>query len=221
MGRSKRPRAGLNVMRATLAFVVVLVSAVAACAQEFEPAREVRQGGLAAFEFELSGYSYRVAANGNGRRVKGARVRPFNLRMEGKDVITRLSFSKFKDDLLLLCEMSDGVSGEGFVARLEQPSMRARWKLAVLSPTAGPTLREGARLYLTGKGFVALLDIEQGQYLWHHEDLYGYAGPESFAGFERPVVAGRDVLFRERPVYNGPARTVVVNKKTGRIVRVE
>jgi hypothetical protein len=208
-------------MKATLAAVVLLACAAAPRAQEFEPARAVQSGGLSAFEFELSGYSYRVAANGNGRRVKGTRARPFNLRLEGKETITRLSFSKFKDDLLLLCEMSDGAGGGGFVARLEQPSMRARWKLAVLSPAAGPTLREDARLYLTGRGFVALLDIERGQYVWHHEDLYGHAGPESFAAFERPVVAGRDVLFRERPVYNGPARTVVVNKKTGAIVRVE
>jgi len=208
-------------MKATLAVVLLLICAAGARSQEFERAREVPAGGLAAFEFELSGYSYRVAANGNGRRVKGKRVRPFNLRLEGKDAITRLSFSKFKDDLLLLCEVSDGESGEGFVARLEQPSMRARWKLAVLSPTAGPTLREGAWFYLTGKGFVALLDIESGQYVWHHEDLYGHAGPESFAAFERPVVAGREVLFRERPVYNGPARAVVVDKKTGAIVRVE
>ncbi|HLM57732.1 MAG TPA: hypothetical protein VK422_16620 [Pyrinomonadaceae bacterium] len=206
-------------MRGTLA--LVLLFAVTAGAQEFERAREAPGGGPAAFEFELSGYSYHVASNGNGRRAKGGRARPFNLRLEGRDSITRLRFSKFKDDLLLLCEVSDGERQGAFAARLEQPSMRARWKLAVPSSSIGPALREGQRLYLTGRGFVALLDVDQGAYVWQHVDLHGRRGPGSFEAFERPERAGREVLFRERPVYNGPARTAVVDNKTGRLVRVE
>lgn len=206
-------------MRGTLA--LVLLCAAAAGAQEFERAREVPGGGPVAFEFELSGYSYHVASNGNGRRVKGARTRRFNLRLEGRDSITRLHFSKFKDDLLLLCEVSDGEREGAFAARLEQPSMRARWKLPVPPASTGPTLREGPRLYLTGRGFVALLDVDQGAYIWHHEGLHGSRGPRSFEAFERPERAGREVLFRERPVYNGPARTVVVDARTGRLIRVE
>lgn len=206
-------------MRGTLA--LVLLFAATAGAQEFGRAREVPGGGPVAFEFELSGYSYHVTSNGNGRRVKGGRRRLFNLRLEGRDSITRLHFSKFKDDLLLLCEVSDGEQQGAFAARLEQPSMRARWKLAVPSTSLGPTLREGPRLYLTGRGFVALLDVDRGEYLWQHEDLYGNRGPRSFEAFERPERAGREVLFRERPVYNGPARTVVVDGKTGKLVRVE
>lgn len=206
-------------MRGTLA--LILLFAATAGAQEFGRAREVPGGGPVAFEFELSGYAYHVASNGNGRRVKGARTRPFNLRLRGRDSITRLHFSKFKDDLLLLCEVSDGERGGAFAARLEQPSMRARWKLDVPSASIGPTLREGPRLYLTGRGFVALLDVDGGEYLWQHEDLYGSRGPRSFESFGPTERAGREVLFRERPVYNGPARTVVVDGKTGKIVRIE
>ena len=209
----------LKTMRGTL--FLILLFAVGVRAQEFERAREEPGGGPVAFVFESSGYSYHVTSNGNGRRVRGGRTRLFNLRLDGRDAITRIYFSKYKDDLLLLCEVSDGEKRGAFAARLEQPSMRARWKLPVLSPSIGPTLREGARLYLTGRGFVALLDLDKGEYLWHHEDLFESRGPDSFAGFERPEPGGREVLFRERPVYNGPARAVVVDRKTGKILRVE
>jgi hypothetical protein len=207
-------------MAGALALLVLL--AVGPLAQEFEPARALPEDDPRLFEFEAGGYSYRVAATGNGRGTKGkGRPRLFNLRLEGRDSITRLLFSGYGDDLLLLCEVWDGEKGGAFVARLEQPSMRALWKLAVLTPSVGPTLREGRRLYLTGRGFVALLDLDTGQYEWHHEDLYESEGPGTFGAFERPVVERGDVLFRDRPVYNGPARTIVVNRKTGHIVRVE
>lgn len=183
----------------------------------------------AAFEFESNGFSYHVGANGGGRRTKGDRTRRFNLRLDGRDFIEGVRFTLHEGDLLLVCELSDGETRAGLVTRLEQPSMRALWRQRIPAPEVGEPLRDGHSLYVTGAGFVARLDLRTGAYDWHHEDPgegAGVAGdarggdPQPFAAFETPELAGDEVLFRERPVYNR-RRTLVVRKKTGEVIRIE
>lgn len=182
----------------------------------------------AAFEFEEGGFKYHVVANGNGRRMKGERVRRFNLRLDGRDYVEGLRFAVYEGDLLLVCELYDGETRAGLVTLLEQPSMRALWSRPVPAAEVGEPLRDGHSLYLTAFGFVARLDLHTGEYVWHHEELDGTTGgagtrPEAarpFNSFETPALARDAVLFRERPVYNSP-RTLVVNRKTGKILRIE
>jgi hypothetical protein len=180
-----------------------------------------------AFEFEANGFSYHVAANGNGRRTKGDRMRRFSLRLDGGDFIEGFRFAVYEGDLLLVCELNDGETRGGLVTRLEQPSMRALWRRDVPAFNVGEPLRDGHDLYLAGAGFVARLDLRTGEYAWQHDDLKGdieaaRAGgsPAAFNAFEVPELAGDEVLFRERPVYN-QRRTLVVNRKTGKIIRIE
>jgi hypothetical protein len=198
--------------------------------KSFERARQVRapsSSGSMAFEFEVDGFSYHVAANGNGRRTKGNKTRRFNLRFDGPDFMEGMRFDVYEGDLLLACELNDGDAAGGLFVRLEQPSMRALWRQPVPSFNLGEPLREGRHLYLTGRGFVAKLDLRTGEYVWQHEDLYretevtrAGVSRDDFNSFETPELAGETVLFRARPVYNR-RRTLVVNKKTGKIIRIE
>jgi|GEM_PF-1895366 len=203
--------------------------------------RETPDGPIDAFEFELSGSAYRVRVNGAGRRTKEGGTRLFNLRLDGRDSIRNLYYAEYEGNLLLACEVSDGETGAGFVVRLEQPSMRARWRREVPTPGLGPPARDGASLYLTAMGFVARLDLRTGEYVWRQEghDAHGARGrgtPEGTKGaegaggargvgglgpFGPPEPSGDEVLFREVPVYNRAPRTVRVARKTGRIVGIE
>ncbi len=113
--------------------------------------------------------------------------------------------------------------------------MRALWSRPVPAAEVGEPLRDGHSLYLTAFGFVARLDLRAGEYVWLHEELDGTTGgatarPEAardaanaarpFNSFETPALARDAVLFRERPVYN-PPRTLVVDRKTGKVLRIE
>jgi hypothetical protein len=200
-------------------------------ATDFRRAAKVRADSspdAAAFEFEAGGFKYHVVANGNGRRTKGDRVRRFNLRLDGRDYVEGLRFAFHEGDLLLVCELYDGEARTGLVTRLEQPSMRALWRRPVPADEVGEPLRDGQSLYVTGAGFVARLDLRTGEYVWEHEELDGDLGDVRAAGgaarpfnsFQTPELARDAVLFRERPVYN-PPRTLVVNRKTGEIIRIE
>jgi hypothetical protein len=226
-------------LRLALAFVFACALwpclARADSAQEARPAptpkpskvfQEARAVGDAAppeaFEFEMNGFAYHVKTNGNGRRAKGKRVRGFNLRLDGGETISKLLYSEFEGDLLLLLHTEIGGVGLGFVTRLEQPSMRGLWRQRVPSGDVGRPLRDGPHLYVTGEGFVGQLDLRTGGYAWQHDDLEVGRGPEPkpLHAFDAAVLDGDAVLFRERPVYN-PRRTLVLEKKSGRVIRVE
>ena len=212
-------------------------SARAAPAQEARPAppaepskvfREARPAdGNAtadpeAFEFELRGFAYHVRHNGNGRRTKGKKARGFNLRLDRGESIGRLFYAELEGDLLLFLHTTIAGVGLGFVTKLEQPSMRGLWRQRIPAGDVGRPLRDGRDLYVTGAGFVGMIDLRTGDYAWQHDDLeveHG-AGPKPLHAFDDPELDGDAVLFRERPVYN-PRRTLVIDKRSGKIIRVE
>jgi hypothetical protein len=191
----------------------------------FQEARPVTAGAAPyaeAFEFELDDFAYHVNANGNGRRTKGRKVRGFNLRLERGDSVAKLFYREFEGDLLLLLHLLSGGEGAGMVTRLEQPSMRGLWRQRVGAPEVGPPLRDGRHLYVTGRGFVGKLDLRTGEYAWRHDGLEDVRGetPKPLEAFDEPALDGDAVLFRERAVYN-PRRTLVLDRKSGRVIRVE
>jgi hypothetical protein len=172
-----------------------------------------------AFEFTLGRFSYRIKANGNGSRSKGSKSRGFNLRLGPGEEITYLYFADYKGGLLLVCEVRGEHGGTSYATRLDQPSMRARWTSNIPATSTGEPARDGSRLYVTGRDFAGAFDIEKGELLWLLDKFPG--GAEEFQAFDAPVPRGREVLFRTRPVYNGSPKTVVVDVKTGKVVRVE
>lgn len=195
-------------------------------AKVFQEARAVNTNAAPdaeAFEFEMNGFAYHVSANGNGRRTKGKKVRGFNLRLDRGEFITRAFYSEFEGDLLLILHTNVAGIGLGFVTRLEQPSMRGLWRQRIPASDVGEPLRDGRNLYVTGMGFVGRLDLRTGEYAWQYDDLEVVReGKESPAlhTFGAPELDGDAVLFRERPVYN-PRRTLVINKRSGKVIRVE
>ena len=255
---SRLPRAA-SLLKRAVAFA--LASALVACVAsargvqteargEFRKAAGTPAEAPAAFEFESGGFSYHVAANGNGRRVKGDKTRRYNLHLNSGESIRRLYFAEYGDDLLLLCDVDGGEAGPSvYITRLEQPSMRALWRQS--APTDGvEVLRHGGALYLGGAGFVARLELGNGAYVWQHRDrreaeeggdrdtedrdsdrarddresvrrreAEALIPPGRYAPAE---VTGDTVVFRAaRASAEQGAKTVRVNRKTGKVVSVE
>lgn len=188
--------------------------------------REARAVGPAeqphAFEFELSGYTYRLASNGAGRRVRGDQTRLFNLRLVELDEIRRVRFMEYEGNVLLLCTLDYGEGHADTLYRLEQPSMRALWSRDVPAPHAR-AVREGGALYLAGYSFAARLDLRTGAYAWQHgRHLERRKNPLPLSDFEQPDISGDAALFRPTPARPGDAsRTFRIHKKSGRILGVE
>lgn len=188
----------------------------------FREAKKISEGSDASFEFELNGFTYKILGNGAGRRIKGDSTRRFNLRLEGNDYLVSVYYAVHRENILLICEVNDGVdAGAGFIARLEQPSMRARWKQEILAFNVGPALIEEEHVYLTGFDFVARLDLREGEFVWKLDDELRPGKGGGFQAFETPRVEGDAVVFKENPLSEAPARTLRVHRRTGKILGIE
>ncbi len=187
----------------------------------FREARKISGSSSPSFEFELGGFTYKIAGNGAGRRTKGDSTRLFNLRLDGGDFLERVYYAAHRDNVLLLCEVTDGESAAGFIARLEQPSMRARWKQRIPAFNVGPALIEEEHVYLTGFDFVARLDLHKGEFVWKLDDDLRPSKGGGFQAFETPRVEGDAVVFKEKPMSEAPAKTLRVHRRTGKILGIE
>ncbi|HKG11753.1 MAG TPA: hypothetical protein VKB12_00380 [Pyrinomonadaceae bacterium] len=185
----------------------------------FQRAKGVPADAPREFEFALGRFAYHVRANGNGRRTKGEDIRRFALNFGPDEDIKYMYFAKHEGGVVLTCEVAGKYGGTSYAVRLDQPSMRARWTANIPATETGEPARDGSRLYVTGKSFAGALDLESGELLWYLDKFPGGAG--EFDSFDAPEPRGREVLFRTRTVYNGRARAVAVNSKTGKILRVE
>jgi len=220
-------RRKLSAVALSLLLVGAPAPARRAAADTPKPSKVFREARAAnadagAFEFEMNGFAYHVKANGNGRRTRGTRLRGFNLRLDAGEAVTGLLYSEFEGDLLLLLRTDIAGVPLGFVTRLEQPSMRGLWRQRIPAGDVGQPLRDGRDLYVTGLGLVGKLDLRTGEYAWQYDGLEVARGPEPkpLHTFDEPELDGDAVLFRERPVYN-PRRTLVLDRKSGKVLRVE
>jgi hypothetical protein len=84
----------------------------------------------------------------------------------------------------------------------------------------GEPARDGSRLYVTGKNFAGAFDLENGELLWFVDKFPGSKEPSSTPS-TRPSRAGARFFSGRARSTMGRARTVFVNSKTGKIVRVE
>ena len=177
---------------------------------DYEPAR---------FEYSADGYKYTISSNGRGTRTGGSTAaRHFNLRLSAGDSLRRsIYFAEFEGDLLLICEVGDEEYASGFVARLDGQTMKTEWKRSIPGFNVGQGLLERNHAYVTAIGFVAKVNVRSGAFVWKHTNLYRN---NDFNSFELPQIEGTNVLFTE-VTYNKPVKTIVVNKRSGRILSVK
>jgi hypothetical protein len=175
---------------------------------------------ISSFEFSSAGYKYRISVNGRGtRRGKAGGPRAFNLRLKQHDSLERaVYYAEYQGDLLLLCEVSDGEGGAGFITRLDGRTLRTKWKRWIPAFNVGQGFIEDDFAYVTAIGFVGKVDLKSGAFVWKHDDLF--RGGSRFTSFELPKIEGATILFKEETIYSEPAKTIKVDKQTGRIINV-
>lgn len=174
--------------------------------------------GRTFFTFSVSGRDYIIRADGLSERAFGkSRPSNFTLRLDYKGHIERVYFSEHEGDLLLIYEASDERNGWGYVARLNQNTLKPKWVTPVNGFNIGPSLIEANYAYLTAAGMIAKLDLRSGAYVWQQGEL-----PEkslsSFQVFGPPWIKGDRVFFKE----DGESpKTIEVDKLTGKILHVQ
>ena len=186
----------------------------------FKKADKVDSADNESFQFDLAGYHYRIAADG-----KGIRTSPhspdlaFDLNLLSKlyeRIESLLYFTRYKGDLLLICETELDDSGSGIVRRLDGESLKIKWEQRIKAFNIGPGLINGDYAYLTGIGFVGKVNLRTGKYEWKHESLYR-KGDGSYNSFALPTRAKSKIIFQE----SHGSSIIEVDDQSGKILRMD
>jgi hypothetical protein len=168
------------------------------------------------FMFSASGRNYTIRSDGLGEWAPGKlRPRNFKLRLDYNGHIERVYYSEHEGDLLLIYEASNGLNGWGYVARLNQNTLKLKWLAPVNGFNIGPSLVEANYVYLTAASMIAKLDLRSGAYVWEQGGLHEKYAP-SFQVFRPPWIKGDCVFFKD----GESAKTIEVDKLTGKILNL-
>jgi hypothetical protein len=141
-----------------------------------------------------------------------------NLRLPKEEFVEGIYFAEYQNDVLLTCEISAGGYGYGFITRLNGKTLKMEWKRLLPGFNVGQALIEGDHSYVTAFGFVGKVSLKSGAFLWSHRDLF--RDGDTFNAFELPQVDKEMVLFKEETIYNPPPKTLVIDKKAGKILGI-
>jgi hypothetical protein len=175
------------------------------------------EGFRSFFMFSFEGFHYTIRSDGFAESDSGQHRRGnFNLRVGRNGYLVRVYFTEYEGDLLLIYEASDKQYGWGYVERLDQKTLKARWLKPISSLNIGPGLVEANYAYLSAADLLAKIDLRSGNYVWQQQGFQEKNGLSS-EGFRLPSVSGERLIFQEE-LENG--KTVEVDKTTGKILSV-
>jgi hypothetical protein len=174
------------------------------------------------FEFSVNKYRYRIEPDGRGRRIDRESPRSFSLGLNRHDYLTGALYClEYEGDLILIGEVTDCCYGSGFIARLDGRTFKRKWKRVFSAFNVGPGLLDGTYAYVTGIGFVGKVSLQNGSFVWRHQDLY-QRNNSAFNSFEVPEVNGGVVVFRESSHYLREKKAAIrVERKRGKILSVK
>ena len=180
------------------------------------PAAVYQARRVTAYEFSAAGYKYRIERTGLGARSGGkSPAQSFDLHLSKGDVIQVLYYAEYEGDALLLFGATNGVYGAGFVTRIGGAVPGIKWKQFIPAVNIGRGTIEGDFAYVSARNFIAKVNLRQGSYAWRHGGL-GRGG--AFLAFDPPEPDGERVVFREVRLPNRSARSIEVEKTSGRIL---
>ncbi len=129
------------------------------------------------------------------------------------DYIENLTYYGYDQYLLIIYQIASEEHGGGVVALLNPTDGAFVWskKIPGFNLNAGPV--EGDAMYVTAIGFVGRIDLNQGEFVWHHEGLFQQNG--SFSSFKAPRIQGDTIIFSEEDLMKTRLKALVLNKNTG------
>jgi hypothetical protein len=207
----------------TLIFFILNVTAnIQAQTSEFSEAVGSGTGELSEFakwNFSIGTDKYEISNDGRAKRTNGKKsVTNFRLPLAKNETLSRIIyFARYKNDLILLCESSDGESGGGLIVSFNGTTLKQKWQANISGFNVGQGLIENQFAYLTAIGFIAKINLATGKYIWKHDNLYKNG---AFNSFEIPELDGSSVVFTENKESEQSSPNIIaVNKISGKIVR--
>lgn len=133
---------------------------------------------------------------------------------------TKYYYAKYKDDWVILYDLTNGKSSGGSIIRLDGKTLKPKWNANISGFNIAKGLLENQFAYLGAMGFAAKIDLNSGRYVWKHDDFYRkYKEGGAFNIFDVPKLEGDTVVFTELE-NDAPTNSIIFDKLSGNVVKV-
>ena len=157
----------------------ILCGSFYAQTKTFSEAKAIKTESTTVYDFEKWNFSigenkYEIDKSGKGTVLRGNNtIDNFQFSIDGAFYIDRvIYFAEYKNDLLLMGELSFSDAGGGFIVCINGKTLKTKWRTSIPAFNVAQGLIENSSAYLAGVGFISKIDLDTGKYIWKHDDLY-------------------------------------------------
>ena len=131
--------------------------------------------------------------------------------------ITKLFYTQFKDNLVILFELDDMDYGAAKIVMIKKGFSELMWIGHIPGFNLCNGLIEQNFIYIAASGFIGKLDLESGKYLWSYDDLYNKYKANIFVNIE---ISGDLAAFYylKEPIYNAKSYVLKYSKVNGKLI---
>ena len=134
-------------------------------------------------------------------------------------IVDEAYFLDYKDDLIIYYSATDNESGSSFIEAYDRKTNKRKWENDIYGFNLTAPIVIGNITYVASIGFIGKLNIDNGKYLWKHDDLYEQTRFDAFGSIE---ISGDKVSFIQSRLVKETKKLgrVIVNDKTGEIEKI-
>lgn len=133
----------------------------------------------------------------------------FTLKKQSGNDTKNMHFSVTPHGLVLIYEIDNHTDGSSAIEAVNPKTLKYKWGHNIGGFNLGTPLLKGKHVYVNSIGFVGKLDMEKGEFVWKHDNLY-----EKF----KYNGAGRASLNKAKVSFIADGVVVEVDDKTGKIL---
>jgi hypothetical protein len=194
------------------------------CRGELLPFRDVPPHGpifSSTFVWSSATTKFRLSWDGELLSVNSTGSQTLRLPVKKEWSVDKLFVGRFDSDLLLAYETSFGGEGRSYICRARENLKAIRWcqKIPGFNVAAASNVDS---IWIGAFGFMGRIDPESGRYAWSHKNLYNASTSQgrSFIEVSPYAESQTTVTFQSGGSNQNDKRTVVIDRKSGRIVQV-
>ena len=162
---------------------------------------------------------YTLFPHGKITTISNKNNKKDTFQLNTENLIEEAHFLNYKNDLIIYYTDTDYETSASFIECYDSETYKLKWKNNIYGFNLTDPIVVDNVTYCASIGFVGKLNLDNGKYLWKHEDLYEKTRFDSFGLIE---IRGEKVIYNEGLWINSTreAGKIIVNDNTGEIINI-
>ena len=134
-------------------------------------------------------------------------------------IVEKVFFYSFKNNLIVFFSDTDHDAGASIIECFEKPDYKSKWTNPIGGFNLSDPIINNNFCYISSIGFVAKINLDNGEFVWKHDDLYDTSGISSFKDIE---FHDGNVHFIEGLLINESKKPnkIIVNDESGKVEEI-